>query len=60
MRKKILIILIPVIIVLLVLLSFIAFYLIPFNKANDLLISANKSDTLIEIEDDSFISQEKL
>lgn len=56
MKKTI--ILIPFIIILVALLSVFAFYLVPFNKANSLLITANKSDTINTIEEDSFISQD--
>ena len=56
MKKTI--ILITFIIILAGLLSVFAFYLVPFNKANSLLISANKSDAINTIEEDSFISQD--
>ena len=58
MRKKIIIILIPIVILLFAFLSVAAFYIRPLDKANRLLIAANKSDTVEKIEDNSMISQE--
>ncbi len=59
MRKKIIIILIPLIILGLLILSIVAFYSVPFVKANSLLVSANKSETInVFDDDDSFISQD--
>ncbi len=56
--KKIMIIIIPVAILFFTIMAFLAFYSIPLVKANSLLISANKTDIINELEDDTFISRE--
>ena len=56
--KKIIAILIPAAIILYVILCVVAFYSIPFSKANALLISANKSDISYKIEDEAYISEQ--
>lgn len=58
MRKKTIAIVIPAAIILLVILCVIAFYSIPFSRANALFISANKSDSPYKLEDETYISEQ--
>ena len=58
MRRKTILILITVAIILLSIFCAVAFYSIPFSKANTLLIAANKSEIPNKFDDEAYISEE--